>query len=135
MTQENTTSDIAPAAYGEKAQATKQRVFDWDKDPNPPKHDFEENPIIVGIVTKIGYVTIKGREAYYINIKTNEGEETVWAGRVIQEGMTEQILLSGDTIGIKYLGEKKGDKGYTYKDYDIRVIKQATPKTFVSDEV
>lgn len=135
MNKERTTSDIAPAANGEKAQATKQGVFDWDKDPNLPKHDFEENPILEGIVTKIGYVTIKGREAYYINVQTEKGEVTVWAGRVIQEAMTEQTLLSGDTIGIKYLGVVTSERGFKYRNYDIRVVKQATRNTFVSDEV
>lgn len=135
MTKERDRMEITPAADGEKAQATKQTAFDWDQDPYPPTHNFEIEPIIEGKVTMIGYVTIKGREAYYLHIKTKEGEETVWAGTVLLGRMSEEKLLSGDMIGIKYLGDKKGDKENPYKDYDIRVIKQATPKTFVSDEV
>lgn len=114
-----------PAADGVKEEAIRPSQFDWDTPQYPSDFDFDKNPVCEGTVTKVGAVTVKGREATFINVETPDGEFTVWAGIVLSGKIVDEPIERGDIIGIKYLGKETGKKGLLYKNYDVRVVKPA----------
>lgn len=102
---------------------TQRGLFDWDKKPYPDKWDFKKEPVIEGTVTKIGSVTLRGREAPYMHVRTKQGERTVWLTMVIQGVVDDEKVEEGDLVGIKYLGEAVGENGLDYHNFDVRVQK------------
>lgn len=106
-----------------KKVASKQTIFNWDEDEYPPTWDFELNPICEGTVSKIGHIMIDKRKATFLNVVTEEGEFTVWAGKVIQDKIVVIPITPNDTIGIRYLGMVTGNSGFKYCDYAVRVRK------------
>lgn len=112
-----------PAAEGAKSKALSHTTFGWDTQDYPSNWDFNLYPICEGTVTKIGHVTVKNREAPFINVDTKIGEYTVWAGIVLEGKINDIPIERGDIIGIKYLGEETGSRGFRYKNYYVRVVK------------
>lgn len=128
MEEKNTGKESWSTPEDVKKEGTKrpqQTRFDWNTQQYPENFNFGLNPICEGTVTKVGSVNIRGRIAPFINVDTHEGEFTVWAGIVLSSAIEEEHIEKGDIIGIKYISEEVGNKGLTYKNYDVRVVKPA----------
>lgn len=102
--------------------AAKESRIDWEAPKYPENHDFEKIAIIEGTFVRGGTVTIRGRETRLIVLETPKGERTVWLGAVLESSLMDDYPEAGDQVGIKYLGTKKSTSGFSYRDFDTRVI-------------
>lgn len=106
---------------------TQGRLFDWNKPEQvPPTWNFKENPIIEGVIKKMGLVTLQTHEASYLNVQTGGKDGkiyTVWMSTVIERAIQEKEAAVGDMIGIRMLGEERGGSGWKYTNFDVRILK------------
>ncbi len=105
---------------------TKGRI-DWDAptEEYPPAHDFDKESIVEGVLVRTGSVPFSDREAKYLVIDVpTKGEETIWLSQVLESAVDRLDPKEGEYIGIKYLGKRKSSKGFYYRDYDVRVLRE-----------
>ncbi|GAH47457.1 unnamed protein product, partial [marine sediment metagenome] len=98
----------------------KQRTLEWNTPLYPETKLWREGDILEGEVTRIDSVTIKGRDAPFCHLKTEDKEYTVWLGEVLYDYFRKENIDVGDYIGIKYLGMIKGERGFEYRNFEVR---------------
>jgi hypothetical protein len=95
--------------------------FDWNTDTYPDTYDFTEHSICEGTIADMRTIEIGDRESQFITVQTKYGLFTVWLNVVLLRKVEEQQIRIGDYIGIRYLGTQRSERGYTYKNYEVKV--------------
>lgn len=99
---------------------------DLDKEQElPASWEPKEGESIIGIlVRKQENVGKYHSNAYRLRVQDTNEVKTVWGSKIIDEKLVEQDAQFGDTIGIKFVGEKTAKDNKTkYKDFTVLVEK------------
>ena len=103
---------------------------DLDKEQElPASWDPQDGDQIIGILVRKQEKVGKYSSNAYRLRKLDSGEViTVWGSKIIDEKLVEQDAQIGDTVGIKFLGERTAqDEKTKYKDFTVLVEKPVHP--------
>ena len=99
-----------------------QSKINWEEPEYSETHDFEKAPVIEGTLVKRGDLIIRGKDVSFVVLDTAKGERTVWLGAVLKSSLEDRKAVEGSYVGIKYLGMKKADSGFNYRNFTVRVL-------------
>ena len=81
------------------------------------KVDWDETPIVQGLLTEKRHVESVGANIY--KVETPEGLRFFWGSKVLDDKLGTEEIAVGVLVRVECFGLKRSKSGYNYRDFDV----------------